>query len=128
MGYSMKDLQSLLFIDLLPHDIFIKTETGYEIVIPKGTSVPSRRTVEFVLTEENQTSLSVEIFRNASTSDDYVVGHCFRFINNRRLVSLSLLSIRRSCRILPLASRLPLRRTGAFWQSAQERTNPRSTS
>ncbi|OAO11865.1 heat shock protein [Blastocystis sp. ATCC 50177/Nand II] len=82
MGYSMKDLQSLLFIDLLPHDIFIKTETGYEIVIPKGASVPSRRTVEFVLTEENQTSLSVEIFRNASTSDDYVKIGEFEFTLN----------------------------------------------
>lgn len=124
----MKDLQSLLFIDLLPHDIFIKTETGYEIVIPKGASVPSQRTVEFVLTEENQTSLSVEIFRNASTSDDYVVGRSFLFTRDRRSVNSSSLSIRRSCRILPLASRLPLRRTEAFRQSARERTNPRSTS
>lgn len=80
MGYSMKDLQSLLLIDLLPHDIFIKTETGFEIVIPKGASVPSRRTVEVMLTEENQTSISVEIFRNSSANDDYIVASILQYL------------------------------------------------
>ena len=69
----MKDLQSLMYIDLLPHDICVKTDTGFEIVVPKGSSIPSRKSVEFELQEEGQKSLTVEIYRSTPASDDYVV-------------------------------------------------------
>ena len=71
MGVSPSELQSLLFIDLLPHDICIQTDKGYEVVIPKGVSIPTRKTIEVELEEENQKDLSLSVFR--SKDSEYIV-------------------------------------------------------
>ena len=62
-----------MYIDLLPHDICVKTDSGFEIVVPKGSSIPSRKAIEVELQEEDQKSLTVEIYRSSPASDDYVV-------------------------------------------------------
>ena len=69
MGLSEKEIQELLLIDLLPHDIYIKNEQGYEVIIPKGCSIPARKTVEF----ENQEYLNVEVYRKKEDDDSFFV-------------------------------------------------------
>lgn len=71
MGVSPSELQSLLFIDLLPHDICMQTNSGYEVVIPKGVSIPTRKTIEVELEDENQKYLTISLFR--SKEDEYIV-------------------------------------------------------
>ena len=57
MGVKEDEIRSLLFIDLLPYDLCIETEMGYKVVIPKGATIPCRRSVEVALSEENQQEL-----------------------------------------------------------------------
>ena len=64
-----KELQKLLFIDLLPHDICMKTDDGFETVIPKGSSIPTRKMVEVEI-EEKQRTLMVTLYRR---KDEFVV-------------------------------------------------------
>jgi hypothetical protein len=65
-----KELQKLLFIDLLPHDICMKTDDGFETVIPKGSSIPTRKMVEVEI-EEKQRTLMVTLYRRKE--DEFVV-------------------------------------------------------
>ena len=76
MGLSEKEIQELLLIDLLPHDIFIKNEDGYEVIIPKGCSIPAKKTIEFII-EENQEYLDVEVYRKKENEDDFFVSSIF---------------------------------------------------
>ena len=78
MGVKPADLQSLLFIDLLPHDICIQTKKGYEVVIPKGVSIPTRKMIEVEL-EGNQKDLSLSVFR--SKDNEFIV-------NERRVIDV----------------------------------------
>ena len=57
------EIRSLLFIDLLPYDLCIETEMGYKVVIPKGATIPCRRSVEVALSEENQKELLINVYR-----------------------------------------------------------------
>lgn len=57
------EIRSLLFIDLLPYDLCIETEMGYKVVIPKGATIPCRRSVEVALSEENQQELLINVYR-----------------------------------------------------------------
>ena len=57
------EIRSLLFIDLLPYDLCIETEMGYKMVIPKGATIPCRRSVEVALSEENQQELLINVYR-----------------------------------------------------------------
>ena len=61
-----------MLIDLLPHDIYIKNGEDYEVVIPKNSSIPTRKTVEFVV-EDSDEELSVEIFRKKANEDEFMV-------------------------------------------------------
>ena len=65
-----KELQKLLFIDLLPHDICMKTDDRFETVIPKGSSIPTRKMVEVEI-EEKQRTLMVTLYRRKE--DEFVV-------------------------------------------------------
>lgn len=71
MGLSQEEIQSLLLIDLLPHDLFMKVGDEYQIIIPKGSSIPSRKTVE-VMIEKDQEYLVVEVYRKKE-GDEYIV-------------------------------------------------------
>ena len=72
MGVSAATLRSLLLIDLLPHDICVKTGSTYLVAIPKGAPIPSRKTVELSLSDEKQKQLKVEIYRRKE-ADEYSV-------------------------------------------------------
>ena len=63
MGVKEDEIRSLLFIDLLPYDLCIETEMGYKVVIPKGATIPCRRSVEVALSEENQKELLINVYR-----------------------------------------------------------------
>ena len=63
------EIRSLLFIDLLPYDLCIETEMGYKVVIPKGATIPCRRSVEVALNEENQKELLINVYRKKSRSE-----------------------------------------------------------
>lgn len=63
MGVKEDEIRSLLFIDLLPYDLCIETEMGYKVVIPKGATIPCRRSVEVALSEENQQELLINVYR-----------------------------------------------------------------
>ena len=63
MGVTEDEIRSLLFIDLLPYDLCIETEAGYKVVIPKGATIPCRRSVEVSLSEENQKELLINVYR-----------------------------------------------------------------
>ena len=63
MGVKEDEIRSLLFIDLLPYDLCIETEMGYKVVIPKGATIPCRRSVEVALSEENQRELLINVYR-----------------------------------------------------------------
>ena len=72
-GVSLSDLQSLLYIDLLPHDICIEMEDGsFDVVIPQGVTVPAKKTIEVVLEDPEQKSLTLTLYRKKE--QDYVVG------------------------------------------------------
>lgn len=71
MGLSLPEIQSLLLIDLLPHDIYVKSGDGYEVIIPKGCSIPAKKTIEFEV-EEGQEDLMVEVYRKKE-GEDYTV-------------------------------------------------------
>ena len=72
MGVSLSDLQSLLYIDLLPHDICVEVEDGcFEVVIPQGVTVPTKKTIEVVLENAEQKSLTLTLYRKKE--QDYVV-------------------------------------------------------
>ena len=69
-GVSSKELQKLLFIDLLPHDICMKTDDGFETVVPKGSSIPTRKLVEVEI-QEKQRTLTVSLYRRKE--EEFVV-------------------------------------------------------
>ena len=69
MGVTEDEIRSLLFIDLLPYDLCIETEMGYKVVIPKGATIPCRRSVEVALNEENQKELLINVYRKKSRSE-----------------------------------------------------------
>ena len=79
MGVSSDDLHSLLYIDLLPHDICIESEEGFEVVIPKGSAIPTRKTIEIPLDiEEGEEgdrkrpeNLTITLYRKKD--DEYMV-------------------------------------------------------
>lgn len=82
MGLSKADIQSLLLIDLLPHDLFVKSSDDYEKIIEKGSSIPCRKLIEFEI-EENQKNLIVEVYRKKEEDDDYVVLVIFVYLSSR---------------------------------------------
>lgn len=71
MGLSQKEIQSLLLIDLLPHALYVERGDGYEVIIPKGCPIPTRKTIEFPI-EESQDRLNVKVYRKKE-DEDYVV-------------------------------------------------------
>ena len=75
-------IQSLLLIDLLPHDLFVKSGDDYEKIIEKGSSIPCRKLIEFEI-EENQKNLIVEVYRKKEEDDDYVVLVIFVYLSSR---------------------------------------------
>ena len=70
MGVTEDEVRSLLFIDLLPYDLCIETEMGYKVVIPKGSTIPCRRSVEVSLSEDNQKELLINVYRKKSKEQD----------------------------------------------------------
>lgn len=74
-------MQSLLYIDLLPYDLCIETDEGYEVVIPKGVTIPARRSVEVAL-HDNHKELMVNVFRGKSEeSEEFIVSFVFWLYN-----------------------------------------------
>lgn len=49
----------------------MKMGDGYQIIIPKGSSIPSRKTVE-VMIEKDQEYLVIEVYRKKE-DDEFVV-------------------------------------------------------
>ena len=74
-------MQSLLYIDLLPYDLCIETDEGYEVVIPKGVTIPARRSVEVAL-HDNHKELMVNVFRGKSEElEEFIVSFVFWLYN-----------------------------------------------
>lgn len=70
-------IQEMVLVDVTPLSLGIETEGGLmSVIVPRNTSIPTEKRAYYTTTENNQTSVTVEIFQGerALTSENRVLG------------------------------------------------------
>ena len=74
---SDSKIQEMVLVDVTPLSLGIEIEGGLmSVIVPRNTSIPTEKKAYYTTTENNQTSVTVEIFQGerALTSENRVLG------------------------------------------------------
>ena len=68
-GVQSKVLDRLLVLDVIPHSLGVNINGDImKVVIKRNTTLPTKKTEEFTTVENNQTSISCEVFEKTGVN------------------------------------------------------------